>query len=97
MKLKDKTQIGVQSVNVEHCSCSPLVKQLIVNQLMPASYQSPKRALDFALLDYFHLFKMNAYVSNHCFARIWNQSFYEVDALEVNINLKSASTPNPIH
>ncbi|KAI8326781.1 hypothetical protein EDC96DRAFT_590540 [Choanephora cucurbitarum] len=73
-----------QKVNIEHCSCSPLVKQLITNQLMPASYQSPKRALDFALLDYFHLFKMNAYVSNHCFARIWNQSFYGTDALEIN-------------
>ncbi|KAI8371247.1 hypothetical protein EDC96DRAFT_501956 [Choanephora cucurbitarum] len=77
---------GVQKISIEHCSCSPLVKQLIINQLMPASYQSPERALDFALLDYFHLFKTNACVSNHCFARIWNQSFYGNDALEINDN-----------
>ncbi|OBZ80537.1 hypothetical protein A0J61_11414, partial [Choanephora cucurbitarum] len=53
---------------------------------MPALYQSPKRALDFALLDYFHLLKMNAYMSSHCFARIWNQSFYENDALDIHGN-----------
>ncbi|KAI8327590.1 hypothetical protein BD560DRAFT_417864, partial [Blakeslea trispora] len=71
---------SVQKVNVEHCSCSPLTKQLISNQLMPASFQSPKRAIDFAMMDYFHLLKMNAYVSNHCFARISNQLYQKTGA-----------------
>ncbi|KAI8333250.1 hypothetical protein BD560DRAFT_414978, partial [Blakeslea trispora] len=71
---------SVQKINVEHCSCSPLTKQLISNQLMPASFQSPKRAIDFAMMDYFHLLKMNAYVSNHCFARISNQMYQKTGA-----------------
>ncbi|KAI8360670.1 hypothetical protein BD560DRAFT_474116 [Blakeslea trispora] len=71
---------SVQKVNVELCSCSPLTKQLISNQLMPASFQSPKTAIHFAMMDYFHLLKMNAYVSNHFFARISNQMYQKTGA-----------------
>ncbi|OBZ80493.1 hypothetical protein A0J61_11458, partial [Choanephora cucurbitarum] len=48
----------IQEVEVMHCSCNPLVKQLLENHMMPNKTKSPRRAVYFALLDYLHVFKM---------------------------------------
>ncbi|KAI8378909.1 hypothetical protein BD560DRAFT_388905 [Blakeslea trispora] len=75
---------NVQKVNVEHCSCSSLTKQLIINQLMPASFQLPLKAIDFGMLEYFHLLKTKARISDHCFAEISNKLYRKTGVLDVN-------------
>lgn len=41
--------------------------------VFPSSVVIPKKGCHFALLDFLHLFKMHAYVSNHAFTNILNQ------------------------
>ncbi|KAI9365285.1 hypothetical protein BD770DRAFT_468949 [Pilaira anomala] len=60
-------------MKIKYCNCRSLVKTMILMQVFPSSAKRPKSGCHFALLDFLHLFKMNAHVSNHASADIMNQ------------------------
>ncbi|KAI8331829.1 hypothetical protein BD560DRAFT_451425 [Blakeslea trispora] len=72
---------AIQEVEVMHCSCNPLLKQLLENQMMPNKTKSPRCAIYFALFDYLHIFKMRGYISNHCFVNICNDVYQGMPGL----------------
>ncbi|KAI9355287.1 hypothetical protein BD770DRAFT_391623 [Pilaira anomala] len=64
---------NVHEMKIKYCNCRSLVKTMILMQVFPSSAKRPKSGCHFALLDFLHLFKMNAQVSNHASADIMNQ------------------------
>ncbi|KAI8082095.1 hypothetical protein BDF21DRAFT_417115 [Thamnidium elegans] len=54
-------------MTIKYCACTPLVNTLFLMQFMPNGSKTPNAAVHFGMLDFLHVFKMEAQVSNHSF------------------------------
>ncbi|KAI8327779.1 hypothetical protein EDC96DRAFT_587037 [Choanephora cucurbitarum] len=70
---------AIREIEIEHCKCNPLIKQLLLKQMMPNEIESPRRALHFAMLEYLHHLKMIGQISNHCFVDMCNQHYRKTE------------------
>ncbi|KAK4518574.1 phenylalanyl-tRNA synthetase alpha subunit, mitochondrial [Mucor velutinosus] len=63
---------GPSKFSVSYCDHQSLLETLVLCQMLPTSTQQPKSAIHFSVFEYGNIAKLDGYVSNHGFTKIYN-------------------------